>query len=196
LFRWLAAGQLLPWLGTPPDVDTVWAEYEARVAKNRSEGYAWCVQCMAGLAESDLKRWCRQLAHAWPNYRPQMVELLKGLRGAGYDVWMVSASNGWIIEASAGFVGCDAAHTLGIRVETAGGVLTDKVVSPVTCNMGKVDAIVKRLGRKPDLAFGDSMGDFEMLESARLPLVVGRHDKPNAELPKVAREKGWAFHAF
>jgi HAD superfamily phosphoserine phosphatase-like hydrolase len=195
-FRWLAAGSLLPWLGRPRAVDELWAEYEARVAKNKSEGYAWAVQCMSGLAESEVQRWSRQLAYAWPNYRPAMVELIKGLRGAGVEVWLVSASNGWVIEAAAPFVGADEKHVLGIRVEVAGGVLTDRVVHPVTCQAGKVDAIMKRIGRKPDFAFGDSLGDLEMLEHAKVPLVIGRHDKPNAELPKIARDRGWAFHAF
>jgi phosphoserine phosphatase len=125
-----------------------------------------------------------------------MVELIKGLRGAGVEVWLVSASNGWIVEAAAPFVGGEAARVLGVRVETAGGVLTDKVVRPVTCQAGKVDAIAKHIGRKPDFAFGDSLGDLEMLESAVVPLVIGRHDKPSAELPKIGRERGWAFHAF
>jgi HAD superfamily phosphoserine phosphatase-like hydrolase len=196
LFRWLAAGNLLPWLGKPRDVDDVWAEYEARVAKNKSDGYAWAVQCMAGLAESDLKRWCNQLSHAWPNYRPAMVELIKGLRGAGVEVWLVSASNRWIVEAAAPFVGADAQRVLGVTVETAAGVLTDEVVHPVTCQAGKVDAIAKRIGRTPDFAFGDSLGDLEMLEVAAVPLVIGRHDKPSAELPKIGRERGWAVHAF
>src|SRR4051812_18143360 len=85
LFRWLAAGQLLPWLGAPPDVETVWAEYEARVAKNRSEGYAWCVQCMAGLAEADGEGGGRPPAAPGPHHRPPKGGLLQGRRGAGGD---------------------------------------------------------------------------------------------------------------
>ncbi len=196
LFRWLAAGDLLPAFAKPRDPIEVWEEYEARVAKNRAEGYAWAVQCMAGLDESDVKKWCRQLANAWPNYRPAMVELVKGLRGAGCEVWLVSASNAWVIEASAPFVGADAAQVLGMRVALEGVRLGSTMIRPLTCNAGKVDAIRGRLGRLPDLAFGDSLGDLEMLESAKQPLVVGRNDKPSAELPKIAATRGWPVHLF
>ena len=196
LFRWLAAGRALPALGPKPDPFEVWNEYESRVARNRAEGYGWAVQCMAGLPVSEVERWCGQLAYAWPTYRPAMVELIKGLRGAGYDVWLVSASNAWVIEASAPFVGAEREHVLGMRVEVEAGVLTDRLVRPLTCNQGKVDAIVQRLGRTPDLAVGDSLGDLEMLASAKAGLVVGRLDKPHAELPKLAPSRGWPVHLF
>ncbi len=196
LFRWLAAGHLLPALGPARAPHDVWEEYEARVAENRTDGFAWAVQCMAGLKVADLKTWCRQLAYAWPNYRPAMVGLVKGLHEVGYEVWLVSASNGWVIEASAPFVGADAARVLGMRVEVEGAVLCEAMVKPLTCNAGKVDAIRQRLGRTPDLAVGDSLGDLEMLESSKLALVVGRNDKPNAELPKLAASRGWPVHLF
>jgi phosphoserine phosphatase len=196
LFRWLAAGDLLPHLGRGIDPHAVWHEYEAKVAKNRADGYAWAVQCMAGLKEADLVTWCRQLASAWPTYRPAMAGLVKGLRHAGYEVWLVSASNRWVIEAGAAWVGAKPDQVLGMGVELDGPRLSERRVTPLTCNQGKVDAIRQRLGRTPDLAVGDSLGDLEMLESAALPLVIGRHDKPNADLPRIAAERGWPVHLF
>ncbi len=196
LFRWLVAGGLLPIFGPSPDPFAIWEQYEARVAKNRAEGYAWAVQCMAGVREADLRQWCRQLAFAWPNYRPQMVGLVKGLQGAGYEVWLVSASNAWVIEAGAELVGVTPSQVLGMRVELAGERLTQRMLEPLTCNQGKVDAIRQRLNRLPDLAVGDSLGDLEMLECAKLALVVGRADKPSAELPKVAASRQWPVHLF
>jgi len=196
LFRWLIAGQLLPALGSSRDPFEVWHEYEARVAKNRAEGYAWAVQCMAGLRETELRAWCRQLAYAWPNCRPAMVGLVKGLSAVGYEVWLVSASNSWVIEAAAPFVGAIAENVLGMRVELDGPTLSDRMVLPLTCHQGKVDAIVQRFGRTPDLAVGDSLGDLEMLEAAKLPLVIGRHDKLKAELLTLAAPRGWPIHLF
>ncbi len=196
LLRWLAAGGLLPKLGAARDPADIWDEYEARVKKNRSEGYGWAVQVMAGLEETDVRRWSRQMAHAWPNYRPAMAGLVQGLTSAGYEVWLVSASNGWIVAAGAAHVNANPSHVLGVRVEVDDGELTDRLVLPVTCNQGKVEAIEKRLGRRPDLAIGDSLGDLEMLEFARLPLAVGRHDKATAELLGIAKTRGWATHLF
>jgi HAD superfamily phosphoserine phosphatase-like hydrolase len=195
-FRWLAAGALLPPLDPARDPFDVYAEYEARVHVSRAAGFAWAVQCMAGLVETDVRRWCRQMAVAWPNYRPAMIGLVAGLAEAGCEVWLVSASNVWIVEASAPLVGVDPARVLGLRVAVEDGRLTERVVPPVTCNAGKVEAIRARLGRTPDIAVGDSLGDLEMLESARVPLVVGRADKPGAELVRIAAERGWATHLF
>jgi phosphoserine phosphatase len=195
LFRWLAAGSLLPPLGER-DPFAIWEEYEARVARNRGDGFAWAVQCMSGLGEADLRRWCRQLAIAWPNYRPAMRGLITGLTDSGYDVWLVSASNIWIIEAAAPLSGIDPAHTIGIRLQVEQGRLTDRVIPPVICNAGKVEAIRQRIGRTPDIAIGDSPGDVELLESARLPLVVGRRDREDAELIRLARGRDWPVHLF
>src|SRR5205085_1848485 len=55
-FRWLAAGELLPPLGKGRDPFEVYAEYEERVARSRADGFSWAVQCMAGLAETDVRR--------------------------------------------------------------------------------------------------------------------------------------------
>ena len=193
-FRWLAAGALLPGLCATPDPFETWNEYETRVKRNRSEGFTWAVKCMAGLSEADVIRWSRQMAIAWPNYRPAMAGLIAGLAEAGYEVWLVTASNAWIIQASAPLIGVDPAKVLGILVEVEGGKLTNRVIQPVPCNAGKVEAIRQRLGRMPDLVVGDSMGDLEMLESARVPLVVGRKDKPAAEMVQHAASRGWATH--
>jgi HAD superfamily phosphoserine phosphatase-like hydrolase len=192
-FRWLIAGHLLPRVDCSRDV---YAEYEARVREDRAAGYAWCVQCMAGIAETDLQRWSRQMAAAWPNYRPEMVSLARGLAASGVEVWMVSASNRWVVQASAPRAGFDPSNVIAMQVEVEGGTLTDRPVRPLICHGGKVEAIHQRFGRRADLAFGDSLGDLEMLSDAAHPFVIGRHDKPGAALLEVARDKGWPVHLF
>src|SRR5579883_2048839 len=84
--RWLAAGELLP-NQAGKSQEQVYSEYEARVAEDRALGFAWAVQCMAALAESDVRRWARQLAFAWPNYRPAMRALVELLTRSNYEVW-------------------------------------------------------------------------------------------------------------
>lgn len=195
-FRWLAAGGLLSGMTPDDDPFAVWEEYEARVARNRAEGYAWAVQRMAGLAEEDVRRWSRQMAVAWPNYRPEMLGLVRGLSASGFEVWLVSASNAWIIGASAPIVGVDEARVLGIRVAVEDRRLTERLVPPVTCNAGKVEAVRTIIGAQASLAFGDSMGDFEMLEDAKQALVVGRREKPGAEIHLQAERRGWPVHLF
>lgn len=192
-FRWLIAGDLLPHVDCTRDV---WADYEARVAADRSAGYMWAVQGMAGLRVAEVERWARQLAAAWPNARPAMVALTRGLAACGFDVWIVSASNPWVVRAAAPSVGVDPARVIGMSVEVDDGVFTDRPALPAICRGGKVEAIRQRFGNVPYLAFGDSVGDLEMLEHAAQAFVVGRHDKPGVSLLPIARERGWPIQLF
>jgi HAD superfamily phosphoserine phosphatase-like hydrolase len=190
--RWLVEGDLLKAVSK----DRFWHEYETRVAESRIDGYTWVIQVMAGLPEADLQLWCRQMAAAWPNYRPKMKALIAGLQQEGFETWIVSASNRWIVHAAAPYVGIPQDRVLGIETRVVDGKLTTKPVYPRPCNQGKVDAIQKHIGVRPVFAFGDSMGDFEMLAYADQPLVVGRRDHKDNELVRHAPDRGWPVHRF
>jgi len=190
--RWLVEGDLLK--GT--HADSFWDEYERRVNESRIDGYTWVIQVMAGLPEADVKLWCRQLAAAWSNYRPGMKALIAGLEQEGYETWICSASNRWIVRATAPYVGIPDERVLGIETQVADGLLTTRPIYPRPCNQGKVDAIQKHIGVKPVFAFGDSMGDFEMLAWAVQPMVVGRRDHQDNELVRQAGPRGWPVHRF
>lgn len=191
--RWLAEGGLLP--GQGGDADTVWLKYEDKVRQDLTGGYAWAVQCMAGLSEGDVVRWCRQLAAAWPNYRPQMRGLIRFLRDEGAEVYIVSASNRWVVEAAAPRIGVDPACTIAMATQVENGVLTDRLVPPPICGPGKIQAILERVGCLPGLAMGDGMGDLAVLEAARYRVVVGPHDR-ETELVRHARLAGWPVQVF
>jgi HAD superfamily phosphoserine phosphatase-like hydrolase len=193
--RWLAEGRMLPPVDKSRGSDEVWAEYEARVHADRAAGYAWAVLNMAGLAEADVVRLCRQHAAAWPNYRPEMRALIRGMREAGAEVWIVSASNRWVVEAVAPRIGVDPACTIAMATEVEDGRLTDRLVPPPICGAGKVEAILDRIGCAPGLAAGDGMGDFEMMQTAAFRFAVGRHDR-STELVRKSREIGWPVHLF
>ncbi|MBL6975926.1 MAG: HAD-IB family phosphatase [Deltaproteobacteria bacterium] len=191
--RWLVAGALLPTIDCSKDV---YAEYEARVDRDQCAGYSWAVECMSGIPEEKVNGWSRQLAAAWPNYRPSMFRMMRGLSEAGVEVWWVSATNQWSVRAAAGHKGFNPERVLGIRGPVSGGVLTGQVERPVTCRGGKVDAIREIIGKMPDLACGDSRGDLEMMEVSDQPLVVARRDKGENEFLRGAAENGWPVHWF
>jgi HAD superfamily phosphoserine phosphatase-like hydrolase len=193
-FRWLIAGNLLPGLDCMNR--DIWAEYEARVDENRALGYAWAVQLMAGIPESDIVRWSVQLAAAWPNYRPAMAKLVKGMAEFGFDVWIVSATNQWTVRAAAPKMNFDPAKVIAMASQPKNGMMTASMVEPLICNAGKVAAIQAKFGRLPDISFGDSMGDFEMLSASAHPIVIGRNDKPNAALMAKATANYWPVHLF
>ncbi len=193
LLRWLIAGKHL--LDVDYSID-IWDDYEHRVAQNRTAGYVHAVALMKRIPESQISSWCAQAAYAWPNYRPEMKGLVDFIRGHGVEVCIISASNRWIIAEAAPYAGFRPEETAGIAVEVRDGLLTETPVEPVTCNQGKVEAIQKRWGRRPLLAFGDSFGDKEMLEYAQFPFVIGELGKPDAPMVKLARERGWPIQLF
>lgn len=191
--RWLLAGPLEPLVERTP---RLYLDYEERVRRSLTDGYGWAVRLMAGLAERDVQRWARQHAAAWPNYRLAMLGLLRGLEAAGVEVWIVSASNHWVVAAAAARIGVNPARTIAIRTEVERGVLTNRLVPPIPCEEGKVAAINKWIGRRPDLAVGDGLGDLAMLEVSAHPLVVGSRARRDAPLIRRAQEHRWAVHLF
>jgi HAD superfamily phosphoserine phosphatase-like hydrolase len=189
--RWLLGGPLEGLVEEDPET---YEKYEARVRASLTDGYGWAVQMMQGLCERDVARWARQLVQAWPTYRPVMLALVGGLAEAGVEVWIVSASNHWVIAAAGARLGLPAEQTIAVRVEVEGGILTDRLVHPIPCEGGKVAAIDRWIGRRPDLAVGDGLGDLAMLESAALRLAVGRKASKNAPLLRIARERAWQIY--
>lgn len=191
--RWLIAGRLVRSVDYSHDVYEL---YEKRVEMNRAEGFAWAVQLMAGLCERDIMSWSAQLAYAWPNYRPLMRMLVEKLDEAGFEPWIVSASNEWTIKETARYAGFDSRRVIGIRTGVDHGVLSDRIVEPVVCGAGKVEAIRRIVGAQPVLGFGDSMGDYEMLAYCRQGMVVGQRSSPNAAMIEKARLHGWPVQFF
>jgi HAD superfamily phosphoserine phosphatase-like hydrolase len=123
-----------------------------------------------------------------------MLDLMKGLADAGVEVWIVSASNHWVIAATGARVGLPVERTIAIRVDVEDGIVTGRLVHPIPCEEGKVDAIDRWIGRRPDLAVGDGLGDLAMLESSALRLAVGRRVRKDAPLLRIARDRGWPIY--
>lgn len=65
---------------------------------------------------------------AWIRYYPQMRDLIRTLKRAGIEPWIVSASPREIAEVWAAGVGIDSAHTIGIRQIVRNGRLTGHLV--------------------------------------------------------------------
>jgi len=195
--RWLQAkGHLL----SQPEAD-VFARYEALCAQDKWIGYPYATQVMAGLAEADVRRWAQ--AYFQDHFATQVYaaqrELMQGLQAAGATPWIVSASNQWIVEAGAPYLGIAPAQAVGIRLELEAGRLTEQVIEPMTYRSGKVAAIETYIGQAPVLVMGDSLGDYEMLCTAtQLALVINPKDQGAADenIFQLARQHGWAIQVW
>lgn len=119
----------------------------------------------------------------------EMLELMQALNNYGFDTWIVSASNAYIVRALARRIGHPEERVIGIELHTQGGSYTDRVVEPVPIGEGKLELFLDTVGRSPVLMVGDSMNDFEMLENCEgVSIVIDRGDE---ELVENAHKLDW-----
>ena len=192
------------------------AVYGRKYAREgRASCYRWAVRLHVGMTPKQIRQLTheaidREMASAMATEqretgRGETVRIRRGIRRlaeihrlmgrlshAGFDVWIVSATNRWSVEAFAerGF-GVPPERVLGNRVTVdEKGRLTDATQHPVLFGEGKVDIIDQEIGRRPAIVLGDSITDLEMMEHAtHMPLLIDHGNEPARQR---ARERGWA----
>jgi phosphoserine phosphatase len=120
---------------------------------------------------------------------PEMKDLVFRLHKAGSEVWAVSSTSEWVIQAGVKHLGIPANRILAAAVVVKDGKVTDQVIR-VPSGKGKPQAIREVIQRIPDAVFGNSMWDADMLEIARHPFVVN----PTPELLTIAEERKWPVY--
>jgi phosphoserine phosphatase len=145
----------------------------------------------SGLRESDVKRLAEQYfeENIVENIFPEMQELVGRLIEAGSDVWAVSSTNEWVIQAGMRHFGIPANKILAAAVQVDGGVITDRLTR-IPSGEGKPRAIRDVAKRDPDAAFGNSRWDAAMLSIARHPFAIN----PNPDLEEMAKKAGWTIY--
>lgn len=174
-FKWLIKNKKLVNMDYTQDI---YSEYERKLAIDRQEGYAWIVSLMAGVPETELKKWSADFfKHHFVHkiYQPQK-QLIASLHKKGIPVWIVSASNRWIIEAGAAWLNIPADHVIGIDLIIDKGILTNAVKQPVTYKQGKILALQQHTKLPILLASGDSVGDQQLLEQASILSLLITHE--------------------
>lgn len=120
-------------------------------------------------------------------------QLFRWLESHGVCVWIVSASAKlWVVPFAQEVFGIPAERVLGNGLSVEGdGTFSQDVVVPPSFRQGKVAQIRHHIHptRRPLLAVGDAMTDFEMLcYASTLALVL---DHGNETLRAHAQERGW-----
>lgn len=169
---------------------TRYAEYRAgRVAEEPMCGEM--VTIHEGIADAKLaeagERYFAQ--HVAPAIFPEMLELLRRLHSSGCEIWAVSSTNDWVINAAARKFGIPLDRVLAAKVERVSGCATSRLVRVPTDHL-KAVAIREVIGRAPDAVFGNSMHDVAMMELARHAFAVN----PNADLEVLAMQRGWTVY--
>ncbi|MGC2031027.1 MAG: haloacid dehalogenase-like hydrolase [Steroidobacteraceae bacterium] len=121
-----------------------------------------------------------------PTFFYDMIRLVDQLRDIACNVWLVSSTNQWVIEAGAALIGLSADRVLATAAAIVDGLVTDQL-ERVPNGLGKRIALQSAVGAAPDAAFGNSRWDVEMLTYARQAYAV----HPTAELARIASECGW-----
>lgn len=123
------------------------------------------------------------------NIFPEMRALIHELRQLGCEIWAVSSTNNWVIEAAMRHFEIDPIRVLAACVEVENGIITDRLIR-VPSGEGKPKAIREVIQRTPDAAFGNSRWDAAMLEMVKHPFVVN----PNPDLAAMAQKNGWPIY--
>lgn len=167
--RWLDAQQLAPGQSATAGLTEFLRAYEAGTGHSL-DAYEMMVWLMAGHRVQDLAPLCEAKAFYYASTRvfPEIRSLFERLPALGVTPYIISASNQYSVRGGARLLNLPTAQLRAIRLQVGDdGVLTDVVERPAPLDQGKVD-VAKELtgGRRPLLAFGDSVYDLPMLSLA------------------------------
>ena len=154
-------------------INQKWAQFEAGSVSDE-EIWTLAATGQAGLQATDVAevadRFFRD-THTNMIFEP-IRDSIRSLLAGGVDVWIVSASQKWIVEAGASRFGIDPSHVIAVTPIVEDGVITSEPVQPVPYGEGKSVAIRETIGRTPDIVLGNSEGDVPMLRLATVAAVV------------------------
>ena len=144
-----------------------------------------------GLAESEVQEAARKYfdENFVRQIFPEMRDLVGRLRDSGCDVWVVSSTNEWVIQAAMQHFGIDRKQILAASTQIENGGITDRLIR-VPSGAGKPRAIRDVIKKDPGAAFGNSRWDADMLAIAGDAFAVN----PNPDLENMARERGWTIY--
>jgi HAD superfamily hydrolase (TIGR01490 family) len=152
---------------------------------------------LAGVPERELKRMVPDLlAGILPRIYPQMLAEVRSHQDEGRPAFIVSAASHGVVELLARVL--DMEGGIGSRYEVdANGRYTGEMVGGLNYGAQKI-APMRDFAAAHDIdldaswAYSDSVSDLPMLELVGHPVAVN----PDAELAKIARERGWQVMVF
>ena len=124
-----------------------------------------------------------------PRIFPDMQELTRRLAESGCELWAVSSTNDWVVEAGAKRFGIPPERVLAASVHTDDGLATDRLRRVPTDEL-KAVAIREVIGKPVNGVFGNSIHDQAMLEIASHPFCIN----PNPDLEAVAKLRNWPIY--
>jgi Phosphoserine phosphatase len=183
-----------------------WNHYLEMKAKHAPTAYLWLAQICKNYSLDTVHSWARE---ALAEFKPlplftEQQKVIDLFLKKGVQIYIITASVKWAVEPGAKALGLTYDNVIGIETEVEGGNVTDKQKGFISYRQGKVDALLARTGgQKPFFASGNTMGDYQLLQSAtRLSLAVSaaaeNHKlfETEKELAGEADKHGWLRHRF
>jgi phosphoserine phosphatase len=162
------------------------AEYEALLKKDAIAGYTWAVSILEGLAVDEVRARCERLFE-----RQRVFDFVRPFLALVPDVYIVSASPVWAVEAGARALSVPLDRVIAVDAPVKNGII-GRVEEPIPCGEGKVHHLKKR-GIRPSLAFGNGELDAPMLAFSRRGVVVAPRQGPENGLVRLALQCGWSI---
>jgi phosphoserine phosphatase len=183
-----------------------WEYYQNMKATDPRKAYLWLAQICQGHTLQEVQSWAKEAVAAAspiPVFSEQQ-KLIELFLSRGVKIYIITASVKWAVEAGAELFGLSHDSVIGIETDCSGGIISDRQKGLITYRQGKVDALLqKSQGLLPFFASGNTMGDFQLLQSStHLSLAVSAADaddrlfKTEQELASEANENGWLRHRF
>lgn len=187
--------------------DNPWQHYfDLRDGKNPAAGYLWLSQVLKGVPVATVREWnekCVNGLGTLPTYSAQK-RLIDYLHAKKVEVFVVTASAKWAVEAPAKYYNIQNENVIGVTTKVVDGIVSDEQDGPVTWKQGKVEGLLQKTnGVHPFLACGNSTGDIYLVNSAtHIRLAVrsveegDRIFSSEESLQEEARLKNWLTHDF
>jgi len=162
---------------------------EGRVSEEQMCGEM--VTMHRGLTEAEVQHAATRYFdnHFVDNIFPEMQLLVTMLQAAECEVWAISSSNQWLIQAAMRHFGIPENRVLAAAARVVDGKITDRLLR-VPSGDGKPSAIHEWIRHSPDVAFGNSTWDAAMLGIAHHPFVIN----PTPQLKKIAEQRHWPVY--
>lgn len=168
--------------------------------------FLWLAQINKNQSLSTVREWAQT---AFSEIQPNPIfseqkKLIQLLQKYDVQVYIVTASITWAVEAGAMAIGINPENVIGVETQVQNGIITEQGCYPITYKEGKVEALLKKTKNQvPFLCSGNSMGDFELLKAAthfKLAVSAASRDdhlfKTELELQNIAKEHNWFAHRF
>ena len=120
---------------------------------------------------------------------PEMLELTHRLDEQGCELWAVSSTNNWVVEAGAARFRIPRERVLAACLHHEDGLATHRLHRVPTGDL-KAVAIRQVIRRPVEAVFGNSVHDQAMLEIAVHPFCIN----PNPDLEQVAIANEWPIY--